>query len=375
MSSVLDPESPLPSFFEMFMTHQIQLSLKPALGHVLSALSGRLPFLSSALFRLDETYLLLSLAIEGKMLGQQDCLLAESLYGLRRSRIARDGWSRIQSKGGVVDPGVMSSLTARDRRKALLLAVAIPYLKAKLDAAHTTANEEDANQRDGLSRAQKVLLAAYPILHTTYEGSYLVAHWMYNYGRTPYFSPLLYLLGQVVRRTTMEDVNNRETEKQAADALASASDSSVAPSFIQRVGGGAVRYGRVAVFTAVILFKVAEWWTQVEARERGNISRRRGAGLGVPIPPPPLPPTRGQGSTTNIPRDPHTCPLCLEPQRINPAVCSVSGYVFCYRCILQHVRAHGACPISMLPCGVDSVVKLFEEPLVPVADDDVQHPQ
>jgi hypothetical protein len=35
VSSVLDPGSPLPSFFEMFMTHQIKLGLKPAAHHLL----------------------------------------------------------------------------------------------------------------------------------------------------------------------------------------------------------------------------------------------------------------------------------------------------------------------------------------------------
>jgi hypothetical protein len=36
VSSVLDPGSPLPSFFEMVMTHQIQLSIKPAAQHLLT---------------------------------------------------------------------------------------------------------------------------------------------------------------------------------------------------------------------------------------------------------------------------------------------------------------------------------------------------
>ena len=54
------------------------------------------------------------------------------------------------------------------------------------------------------------------------------------------------------------------------------------------------------------------------------------------------------------------CPLCHRP-RVNPAA-STSGYVFCYRCIILHLREKGEyCPLTGVACPQSRVVRLFEE--------------
>lgn len=46
----------------------------------------------------------------------------------------------------------------------------------------------------------------YPILHASYEGSFFIYQWAYLLGQTKHYSPLLHVLGMVLRRITREDL-------------------------------------------------------------------------------------------------------------------------------------------------------------------------
>jgi hypothetical protein len=54
----------------------------------------------------------------------------------------------------------------------------------------------------------------------------------------------------------------------------------------------------------------------------------------------------------------HLCPLCRQP-RVNPTA-STSGFVFCYKCILQYVQTHGACPVTGRQCKEEQLLRLYE---------------
>ncbi|CAM9778881.1 unnamed protein product [Phaeothamnion confervicola] len=365
VSSALDPGSALPSFFEMFMTHQIQLSLKPAVRHVIGALVLRIPALWPLARRFEEAYLLLSLAVEGQFLAQHDCLMVESFYALGRSRLARHGpsggSSSANSRGGhrlgaadahaAINLADFVRLTARDRRKALLIAVLLPYAKARLDALHAqcVARSREAtaagsagsiagaagaaavaafeggaaggNSNGGGSTstaagaaqlaavavrrrlaaasaatAAQLFVSAYPCVHACYEGAFLAYHWLYLFGRSAYFSPALHAVGQVVRRSTAAAADDDGAfSGEASSGAIGGSGSSVGGggggsegegAGLPTLGDKALRYGRAALVAAVVLFKVMEWWTAVEARE-GFWK----AGAHVDVPPPlPMPP-------------------------------------------------------------------------------------
>ena len=80
----------------------------------------------------------------------------------------------------------------------------------------------------------------------------------------------------------------------------------------------------------------------------------------LPIPPPPMNPevlVDDEGNTRHI--DKWSCPICHEP-RINPTA-STSGYVFCYRCLIMHLRQKGEhCPVTGVFCNESMVIRLFE---------------
>ena len=56
--------------------------------------------------------------------------------------------------------------------------------------------------------------------------------------------------------------------------------------------------------------------------------------------------------------DGSTCPLCRRA-RVAPCA-STSGHVFCYACLLSHVRVHGTCPVTGLACAAGQIRKLYE---------------
>lgn len=53
------------------------------------------------------------------------------------------------------------------------------------------------------------------------------------------------------------------------------------------------------------------------------------------------------------------CPICL--MRIsNPTACAVSGYVFCWKCIANHLKQRKKCPVSGYPIGIEDLVRIYD---------------
>jgi hypothetical protein len=57
--------------------------------------------------------------------------------------------------------------------------------------------------------------------------------------------------------------------------------------------------------------------------------------------------------------DKSLCALCRR-KRVDPCA-TTGGYVFCYLCILAHVRRYARCPITALPCSELDIVKLYQD--------------
>lgn len=98
--------------------------------------------------------------------------------------------------------------------------------------------------------------------------------------------------------------------------------------------------------------QVLEWWyTSAEEKLTPNVT--------LPIPPaPPVVPPHPKG--VRLPPDVHLCPLCVDV-RNNAAICSTSGYMFCYPCIYRHVQAHESCPVTLEQTAVEDVWKIYQD--------------
>lgn len=56
--------------------------------------------------------------------------------------------------------------------------------------------------------------------------------------------------------------------------------------------------------------------------------------------------------------DPSLCPLCHAPHH-TPTVLASSGYVYCYSCIVPHIRRHKQCPVTLLPTQEHQIIRLY----------------
>ncbi|KAM3570998.1 hypothetical protein VYU27_006958 [Nannochloropsis oceanica] len=387
-----DPQ--FPSFFEVFMQDRIHQSLKPAVRHVFLVLVQRWPQALVLLDHFDEVFAVLSLFLERHYLAKNDALVAESLYGFKRSRYqpheqtpqqqkqqnASTGMNSNQNTG--ISSGAMSPLTQMDRRKALLVNILAPYAKAKLDALYThwkdvlppppcppsttpnsnngrgrlrsPANGEECEHDDEELepslphheplplRLRRAFVSMYPLLHASYEGSFFVYQWAYLFGRTKHYSPLLHILGVVLRRLTHEDLPS------SSPSSSSSLSSTISPK--PTLASRLTRSLKVAFVVAIVAFKVLEWWLSTPELLHSSPRQKR------IIPPVPDPPSAAP-SGISLPKDQNLCPLCKNV-RVNPAV-SPAGVAYCYRCLIAHVREVGVCPVTLQACREEQVRRIY----------------
>ena len=88
-----------------------------------------------------------------------------------------------------------------------------------------------------------------------------------------------------------------------------------------------------------------------------------------PPPRPPAPPPLGEDNDEGeeeeqgiaVDKGGASCPLCRQP-RENPTLLTTSGYAFCYKCIHGFISQKGKCPVTLLPCDLDCLCRLFGNP-------------
>ncbi|XP_075153667.1 peroxisomal biogenesis factor 12 [Haematobia irritans] len=53
------------------------------------------------------------------------------------------------------------------------------------------------------------------------------------------------------------------------------------------------------------------------------------------------------------------CPICLM-KIDNPTACSVSGYVYCWKCIINRLKTHPTCPVTGYAISIDDLIRIYE---------------
>ncbi|KAG1690631.1 hypothetical protein DVH05_027981 [Phytophthora capsici] len=364
-----DTAAQAPSLFELLMQERMAAGFKPAIEYLAHALCESYPQLALTLpvRRLDESYALLRYCIESYFLSKYDSLATEKFYGMKRVLTSDNGDST-------------SPLTPRARKLALLFAVVVPYLKAKLDAYHkktaeqlsrastTTSNTREQRMGNFLQRLRsfrylrtlkKSFVATYPFAHFAYEGSFFLYQWLYLFGDTPYFSPFLKMMKTVLVRVTADDESLlRQNEATYREKLMKKVDGQGFFNWIQRLAlrttWTALDHSYVLLLVGIAGYKFVEWMYSEEGAAKLHLT-----GIDAPVPPPPLPPQFSGQAVALATMDPALCPLCKK-QRANPAM-APSGYVFCYPCIYRHVEQYGECPITQMKCELATIVKIYDD--------------
>ncbi|KAG7382491.1 ubiquitin-protein ligase peroxin 12 [Phytophthora pseudosyringae] len=371
-----DAASSAPSLFELLMQERMAAGFKPAAEYLAHALCESFPQLALALpvRRLDESYALLRYCVESYFLSKYNSLATEKFYGMKRATLHANASAATTT----------SPLTPRARKLALLFAVVVPYLKAKLDVYHQETAEQLARTSErrnpsGGAREQRMgaflrrlrsfqylrtlkrgFVATYPFAHFAYEGSFFLYQWLYLFGDTPYFSPFLRLMKTVLVRVTADDESVfRQNETTHREKLM---EKLGGPGLFDRIRRLALRttwatldHSYVLLMLGIAGYKFVEWMYS----EEGVAAKLRLTGTDAPIPPPPLPPQFSGQALTLATTDPSLCPLCKK-KRVNPAM-APSGYVFCYPCIYRHVEQYGQCPVTQMKCEPAAIVKIYDD--------------
>ncbi|KAK1740597.1 peroxisome assembly protein 12 [Skeletonema marinoi] len=333
----------------------------------------------------------------------------EMVYGLKRSKLVQSSSSKGQYK--VVE------LTKWDKTMSALLAALFPYCKQRCDnwykelteqseseeqltahfetrmqisQGHDTNRQLQSNNINStnysmtLDKFKQKIVNFYPYLHMTHELSIFLYQFAYLLEYTPYWSFSMHTLRVMLRRMTVADVQEQQRQKQPLLQKSQKDGERVLDANIMTKKNDAPPINPSSMIKGALLFSVSyvllSGWVSHFQRELRLRRRRWIAGEGsstandtttddnnagtsrkqLPIPPPPMNLevlVDDEGNTRHI--DKWSCPICHEP-RINPTA-STSGYVFCYRCLIMHLRQKGEhCPVTGVFCNESMVIRLFE---------------
>lgn len=413
-------EAARPTFFELIAAERLMPSLKAATVYSLSVLGQHRGWVYRLLEYEHEVFAALAAFLDYGSLSAGSGTFSESLYSLRRAPVvdALPSGDKATSDEGIQSVPLLSQT---QQQRALLFTVALPYLNSKLTALyernrtaptampglaiynqqrqqHHQQQEEAPPDREGhqstaahmtgvssLSDLRQILrlrlgtwlqavssgqwghrlrgrlLAAfmqvYPMMYAAQESCKAALQVAYLVGRTPHYSPPLWMLGQRVVRVSATELAQAERQRaqerqQALEHVASRGG------LLRRLVQQAWLRGsylltdhtRNALILSVFAFKALEWWyTSAEGKL---------AGQAVLPPPPPPPPPPGHPQGLPLPEDPADCAICSQ-QRTNPAIVDVSGFAFCYPCIFRFIEANGCCPVTRRPVGQDNIRRVY----------------
>ena len=122
-----------------------------------------------------------------------------------------------------------------------------------------------------------------------------------------------------------------------------------------------------AIMAFILSMKAASWVVSVR-RSAGGPERfgriTAPGGRNKKVPKPPKRPKTGEGCISP-PEDETLCPLCRQPRQ-HPCA-STGGFVFCYACIMEHLRGGDDgppapfCPVTGLPCSERDLFRIYED--------------
>eukprot|EP00465_Bigelowiella_longifila_P012260 CAMPEP_0185264082 /NCGR_PEP_ID=MMETSP1359-20130426/18707_1 /TAXON_ID=552665 /ORGANISM="Bigelowiella longifila, Strain CCMP242" /LENGTH=371 /DNA_ID=CAMNT_0027852175 /DNA_START=1 /DNA_END=1116 /DNA_ORIENTATION=+ len=360
-----------PSFFEVAAADRLTQGLRPALQHILSTMASHFPQLSFVAQRGDELFYTMCYLLDRRYLKTHGASFAENFYCLKRVKILPDGTE--------------TSLGARDQLLAVLCVAGVPYLRTRLEGYYLEMRQDLRDMQalgvsdDGslISFFKRAYVAVYPYMALAYEGLEYLHAVRYVMGATLHFSPLTHLINQRVVRVTMKDIIQKRLEEKKRGALLVAGRAIMPSSsmesaweagsrddttssrwvwilkrivaMISRIGGLVADNAKWAVYIGVFLIRFLQWWYSPE-----NEHRRSRPTAAPPPPPRALPHPKG----LKLPSDAMKCPLC-QRTRVNAALLP-SGFVFCYACIFKHLKNHGTCPVTLRPCRMEDLRKIYE---------------
>ncbi|CAL1531965.1 unnamed protein product [Lymnaea stagnalis] len=331
-----------PSVFEVLAQQSLMSTIKPAFQHAVRVFAEKYPQQLGKVFQYyDEIFIVLDSLVQAHYLRKYGASFAENFYGLKRV------------------PSVNSEVTKLSLKlkvRSLACLILIPYVHRKLELLY-----EDLKYRFGtegqlaflqkqLSLKQRLIkfyLFLYPYIHSTWECLNLGYMLSYMLKKGRWHSPGMHMSGTVLLRLDPQDVFDTTTSSLTYPQWAHLSFSGKLYTLVKLVFSTTAVCLSTSLSVGVFFLQFLDWWYASDSSAKSLTA--------LPVPHAPQPQfLKGVNHTT--------CPLCMCV-RTNSTALTVSGYVFCYPCIADHISKKKCCPITGYPASAENLVKIYEQEL------------
>ncbi|CAL7942245.1 unnamed protein product [Xylocopa violacea] len=313
-----------PSIFEIVAQESFASTVEPAFKKILSFIvSFNIERYGHILRWEDEAFLIFNTILQRHYFNKYSASFSEAFYGLKRIAVSDSKDER--------------NLSNERKKLSLMLIVLFPYIKNKLSRLSQEYKLAEVDGYTPKSKWQKLyrtcIVKGNAIFFMVYEFMVLYNYILYVSGKSPYTSPLLRLLSISLTYAKPEPtISISDLLRKIRDNSFGVSDSI---DILQRSTTTFLEFG-------AFFLQFLSWWS--EEHYFTNL-------LSLPIPPPPKIPETAK-------RYKGICPICCEAFRVH-TVLSVSGYAFCYQCILPVIRRDKKCPVTNYPAKEDDLIRLY----------------
>ncbi|KAF2904853.1 hypothetical protein ILUMI_01324 [Ignelater luminosus] len=309
-----------PSIFEVIAQSSLNSTLHPALQKVAMVLASinpkRFNWLSEYY---EEVFFVLNGIIQHHYLRTKNASFSEYFYGLQRISCNSD-----------------TKLSDYHKKVSLVFLIVLPYLKRKLEEKiqiYRIENAEGSIQTNVKGVCKRAILVSHSFFEIFLNSWTLIQYLRYMSDQSEFQLPFLQILKlKLVYSNELQD----DSGFWSALFRGQLSFSELSKGFIQNT---ALSFLELSAFFIQFL--------QVWNQERPNYNFSA-----LPVVPPPPPDNKAENYKGR-------CPICLQNWKI-PTVLPVSGYVFCFPCIIRHLREHQCCPVTNLPAKPLDVIRLYD---------------
>ncbi|GAB0097392.1 Peroxisome assembly protein 12 [Sergentomyia squamirostris] len=302
-----------PSLFEVVAAESLSATFYPAFRRVSQFLVLRNPEKFSFLERYcDDIFLLVNGLLQSYYLKNRGGTLAEVFYGL--TRFSTDS----------------KSLSQKDQSLAFFCSVILPYLRIKADKIIARWKDQ-LRESAAVSRVQlkQLVIRIYETSIGVHEclkiAQYIAYLANYSTSHTPIF------------RVIRQGLTYIQTEEESIDWT------------WKNLLKGHLRISTVlseiilrSLEFSAFFIQFLQWW-QTEAQHTDLTS----------LPTPKYPVLKRDFNYQDI------CPICLS-KYTRPTCCAISGYIYCYKCIVTAIERKGICPASNYPISIDDIFLLYD---------------
>lgn len=326
LTSALGDEKP--SIFEVVAQDSLLSTIRPALKHAVRVLAEYRPDKFSWMLRhYDEIFTSLDLLLQNYHLRKYCASFSEHFYSLKRV-------------SGDQPTGKLCRTTFW---KSLICIVILPYIKLKLDERfEDMLHKYNTQNGQRFSTLSRVFITMYPYLHTSWEGAILAYQTAYMFGKSPWHSPFIHLAG-VTLTLDLEGESHQEGSLQRLPWQHMSLQEKLSYVIKQVLSVTAISLS-TGLSVGVFFLQFLDWWYANDTQATSLTA--------LPVPDPP------QEEETSEVLSPTMCPICHR-YRSNHTALAVSGYVFCYPCIYDHISQYGRCPVTHLPATVEHLIKIY----------------